>query len=316
MFHADGASLLQNGNVDVNDGGSASTNLTGVTGTYLVGQNGRGTASLTLPTGTLNFVFYMVTPSDVLFGGMDLLGTSTPTTTGEAVLQSQSSFDSTSLNGSMVVTETGQTAAGNAIALGGLISANGGTSISAAIDSNSGGTITLNANSSGSYGVASNGRATTSGIGTQFAVLYLISPNEAFVIGQDAGASAGLVEPQSAGPFSAASATSYFSFGPPLLGTPAVTDKSAFDFTGSLLSNGVANMSGKLDEGGPTTNPGGDITFAATYTIAANGRGTMTVTSQAGVPTQFILYVLSQTDIRAIPTNATDADPQVFFLRH
>lgn len=316
VFHADGASLLQNGNVDVNDGGSASTNLTGVTGTYLVGQNGRGTASLTLPTGTLNFVFYMVTPSDVLFGGMDLLGTSTPTTTGEAVLQSQSSFDSTSLNGSLVVTETGQTAAGNAIALGGLISANGGTSISAAIDSNSGGTITLNANSSGSYGVASNGRATTSGIGTQFAVLYLISPNEAFVIGQDAGASAGLVEPQSAGPFSAASATSYFSFGPPLLGTPAVTDKSAFDFTGSLLSNGVANMSGKLDEGGPTTNPGGDITFAATYTIAANGRGTMTVTSQAGVPTQFILYVLSQTDIRAIPTNATDADPQVFFLRH
>jgi hypothetical protein len=36
-----------------------------------------------------------------------------------------------------------------------------------------------------------------------------------------------------------------------------------------------------------------DQPFAATYTIAANGRGTMTVTSLAGGP--YVLYVISPT---------------------
>ena len=316
VFQADGVSLLQNGNVDVNDGGTANSYLTGVTGTFLMGQNGRGTASLTLPSGTLNFVFYMVNPSDVLFAGMDLLAPSAPTTTGEAILQTQPSFDATSLNGPMVVTEAGQASSGKSSVLGGLLSASAGTSISLASDTNSAGTVALNSNSSGSYSVASNGRATTSGIGNQVAVLYLISPNEGFVIGQDAQASAGLVESQSAGSFSAATATSYFSFGPPLIGTPSVTDKSALDFTGSLLSDGVSIMTGKLDEGGDITNPGGNIGFTGSYTIAANGRGVLNVSSAAGVPTQFVLYVLSPTDIRAIVSAATDTHPQVFFLRH
>ncbi|HEV2288638.1 MAG TPA: putative Ig domain-containing protein [Candidatus Acidoferrales bacterium] len=316
VLSADGVSLLQNGNADVNDGGTANSYLTGVTGTFLVGQNGRGTASITTPNGTLNFVFYMVSPSDVLFAGMDALAPSTPTTTGEAILQTQPSFDATSLNGSMVVTEMGQTSAGKSSVLGGLLSASGGTSVSLASDSNSAGTVALNSNSTGSYSVAPNGRAMLTGIGSQVAVLYLISPNEGFVIGQDAQASGGVVESQSAGPFNSASATSYFSFGPPLIGTPAVTDKSGLDFTGSLLSDGVSSMIGKFDEGGDILNPGGNIGFTGSYSIASNGRGILNLTSTTGVPTQFVLYILSPSDIRAIPSAATDLHPQVFFLRH
>ena len=316
VLYADGVSLFHNGNADTNDGGTANSFLSGVSGTFLVGDNGRGTASITTPSGTLDFVFYMVTPSDALFLGMDMLGPGAPSTTGEAILQTQPSFDATSFNGSMVVTETGQTSSGKSSVLGGLLTASGGTSVSLLSDTNSAGVVALGSASSGSYAVASNGRATTTGIGNQLGVVYLISPNEGFVIGQDPQASTGLVEAQSAGPFTAVIATSYFSFGPPLIGTPAVTDLTALDFTGSLLSDGVSVMTGKLDEGGDILNPGGNIGFTGSYTMAANGRGVMNVTSASGVPTQFILYAISQTDIRAIVSAATDVHPQVFFLRH
>src|SRR5487761_794094 len=227
-FNADGISLFKNGNVDTNFAGTLGTNLNGVTGTFLLAQNGRGAASLALPTpATLNFVFYMVTPSDALFIGMDPVSQTNPMTVGEALLQSQPSFDKTSLNGSSIVTASGLATSGNANVLAGLLTADGNAGISSTLDTNAGGTITSNASASGSYSVASNGRVTTSGLNNQLAVLYLIGPNQAFVIGQDSAASAGIVEPQIGAPFDATSFTSFFTFGPPLPPPSLTSDKTS-----------------------------------------------------------------------------------------
>lgn len=317
VFHADGASLFENGNADTNDAGTLGTNLSGVTGTFLLGQNGRGTATITLPSATLTFVFYMISPSDALFVGVDPLSQTNPMTTGEALLQTQPSFAPAALNASSVVTATGLGASGNSSVLAGLLSANGANGITATLDANAGGTITSAPLATGSYSVAANGRVTTSGIGNQLAVLYLVAPNQAFLIGQDPAASSGIVEAQSGGPsFSAASLISYFSFGPPLSGSPAVSDKSSNDFVGSLLADGVANLSGKLDEAAPTGIPSSNLALKATYTVAANGRGAMSVSTPSVLPAQIVFYVVSPAEIRAISAASADTHPQVFFLNH
>lgn len=318
VFHADGNSLLDTGTLDTNDGGAVASNLSGLNGTFLVAQNGRCNASLTIPSGpTLNFVCYMITPSDVFFVGLDKFDSTHPMTTGEAVLQTQSSFDAGALNGAGVVTETGQTSGGNSSALVGLLSGNGSSSISATTDSNSGGSIAPNVSANGTYSVASNGRAQTTGIGNQLAVIYFVSPNQGFVIGQDSSASLGVLEPQTfAGPYNAASFNSYFTFGPPESGSSFTGSKSTADFAGTILSDGVSSITGKLD----TTNSAGqantNLAMKGTYNIAANGRGTMAFGSPTALPSQFVFYMLSPTQLRAISAVPSDTQPMVFFLNH
>lgn len=317
VFQADGTSLFKNGNADTNDAGTLGTNLSGVTGTFLLTQNGRGNASLTLPTpATLDFVFYMVSPSDVLFMGLDPISATAPMTIGEALLQTEPSFNSASLNGSSVATATGLDTSGNASALAGLLAANGANGISSTTDTNDGGTVTSNSSASGSYSVASNGRVTTSGLGNQLAVLYLVAPNQAFVIGQDSAASSGIVEPQTGGPFSAASFTSYFTFGPPSAGSPGTSDKNSDNFVGSILADGAVNITGKLDEAGATGIPSSNLALKATYAVAANGRGTISVSSPSILPAQFALYIVSPTQVRAVSAASADTHPQVFFFNH
>lgn len=318
VFHADGNSLFDTGTLDTNDGGAVASNLSGLNGTFLVAQNGRCNASLTIPSGpTLNFVCYMITPSDVFFVGLDKFDSTHPMTTGEAVLQTQSSFDAGALNGAGVVTETGQTSGGNSSALVGLLSGNGSSSISATTDSNSGGSIAPNVSANGTYSVASNGRAQTTGIGNQLAVIYFVSPNQGFVIGQDSSASLGVLEPQTfAGPYNAASFNSYFTFGPPESGSSFTGSKSTADFAGTILSDGVSSITGKLD----TTNSAGqantNLAMKGTYNIAANGRGTMAFGSPTALPSQFVFYMLSPTQLRAISAVPSDTQPMVFFLNH
>ncbi|MGB7022394.1 MAG: putative Ig domain-containing protein [Candidatus Acidiferrales bacterium] len=317
VFNADGLSLFQNGNIDTNFAGTLGTNLNGVTGTFLLAQNGRGAASLALPTpATLNFVFYMVTPSEALFIGMDPISSTNPMTVGEALRQSQPSFDKTSLNGPSIATASGLASSGNATVLAGLLTADGNMGVSSTLDTNAGGTITSNASASGSYSVASNGRVTTGGLSNQLAVLYLIGPNQAFVIGQDSAASAGIVEPQMGAPFDATSFTSYFTFGPSVPVFSLTSDKASNNFVGSLLSDGAGTLSGKLDEAGPTGIPSSNLALKATYAIAANGRGTVSASSPPLLPQLFVLYMVSPTEVRVISSSTTDTHPQVFFFNH
>lgn len=320
VFHADGASLFDSGTFDANDGGSVSTNAAGLTGSFLAPQPqiGRCNASLVIPNGaTLNFICYMITPSDVFFVGLDKFDSTHPMTTGEAVLQTQSSFDAGALSGAGVVTETGQTSGGNSAVLVGLLSGNGSGSISANTDSNNGGSIVPNTSASGTYSVASNGRAQTTGIGNQLAVIYLISPNQGFIIGQDSAASLGVVEPQTfAGPYTAASFSSYFTFGPPESGSPLTGSKSTVNFAGTTLSDGISSISGKLDETNSAGLSNTNLAVKGSYNIAANGRGTMAFGSPNALPSQFVFYMLSPTELRAVSAVPSDTQPMIFFLNH
>lgn len=311
VFRADGVGNFSNGNVDSNDAGTLGTNITGVSGAFLVAQNGRGNASFSIPgRGTLSFVFYMIAPSDVLFMGFDLLDSSHPMMTGEAILQTQPSFDATSMNGSSIATETGQSSA-----LLARLSGNGAGTASAAINTNNGGSIG-STTASGSYVVSSNGRVTMSGLGSQLSVLYLISPNYGFLIGQNSAASSGLAEAQSAGPFNAASFTSYFSFGPPFAGSPAAGSVATNDFVGSIVSDGVSAISGTVGETTSSDALNLNLSAKGNYTVSASGSGFISWGSPTQLPSQFVFYLVSPTEIRAISAVPADTQPMVFFLNH
>ncbi len=311
VFHADGVGNFSNGNVDSNDAGTLGTNITGVSGSFLVAQNGRGNATLSIPGGaSLSFVFYMITPSDVLFMGFDPLGSSHPMMTGEAILQTQSSFDATSMNSSSIATETGQSSV-----LLAQLTGNGAGSATAAVNTNNGGSIG-STTANGSYVVSSNGRVAMSGLGSQLSVLYLISPNYGFLIGQDAAASSGLAEAQSASPFNAASFTSYFTFGPPFAGSPSAGSSTTNDFVGSIVSNGVSAISGTIGETTASDALNLNLSTEGSYTVNSNGSGFISFGSPTQLPSQFVFYLVSPTEIRAISAVPSDTQPMVFFLNH
>ena len=320
VFQANGAGLFENGNADTNDAGVVATNVTGVSGSFLLTpnplQNGRGNASISIPNGpTLSFIFYMITPSDILFLGFDPLSASNPMTTGEAIVQTQASFDAGSLMGSSIVTTTGQDTAGESSVLLAQLSANGVSTISAAINGNDGGSIT-STTVAGTYSVASNGRVSTNGLGSQLAVLYLVSPNQGFAIGQDSAASSGLAEAQAAGPFTAASFNSYFCFGPPLTGSPGTGAAPTNSFVGSVVSDGVSTISGTIGEMTGADIANLDLATKGTYTVNSNGGGFISFGSPPQLPSQFVFYIVSPMEIRAISAVPSDTEPSLFFLNH
>lgn len=315
VFQADGVGTFNNGNLDSNDAGTLGTNVTGVSGTFLVAQNGRGNASFSIPgAAQLSFVFYMVTPSDVLFMGFDPLNSSHPMMTGEAILQTQPSFDATSMNAASIATATGQDASKKSSVLLAQITGNGGTA-GAAINTNDGGSIG-STSASGTYAVASNGRVAMSGLGNQLSVVYLISPNYGFLIGQDSAASSGLVEPQAAGPFTAASFTSYFNFGPPLSGSFDAGSSATNDFVGSIVSDGISAISGTIGETTGSDALNLNLSTKGSYTVSSSGSGFISFGSPTQLPSQFVFYLVSPTEIRAISAVPSDTQPMVFFLNH
>lgn len=315
VIQADGAGLLKNGNADTNDAGTIGTNISGVTGAFLVAQNGRGNASISIPgLSTLNFITYMITPSDVLFMGFDPLDASHPMTTGEAILQTQPTFDATSMNGVSIATATGQDAAKSSVLLAQL-TGDGAGNISAAVHGNDGGSITATS-ANGTYSVASNGRVSISGLGNQMAAIYLISPRFGFLIGQDSAASSGLAEAQTPGPFTAGSFDSYFSFGIPSTGSPWAGGSGTNDFVGSLVSDGVSSISGKVNETTGSDALNLVLSASATYTVTSTGSGSISFGSPAQLPSQFVFYLVSPTQIRAISSVPSDTQPMVFFLNH
>src|SRR4029077_17787552 len=70
-------------------------------------------------------------------------------------------------------------------------------------------------------GVAPNGRAVLSNGATESAVVYLVSPNEGFIMSATGSATVGFFQPQAAGPFSEASINGRYFFGsvPPSVGS-------------------------------------------------------------------------------------------------
>lgn len=180
---ADGFGGISAGVTDENDAGTVSQNGA-FTGIYNVSANGRGTATLTFPSGNSNFAFYMVSSERVLFVQVD----SFAVTIGALDAQQGGPFSTASVSGNFGFLVTGETSNG-ATSISGQLAADGGGSLTATEDINEAGTLSAGVPLDGTYAISSNGRGTLTITGTGVVTtelrLYIISSSRANIVGVD-----------------------------------------------------------------------------------------------------------------------------------
>jgi hypothetical protein len=260
---------ITGGNFDLNDNGALFTGT--VTGSYTAPDaNGRTVLTTTVPgLGTFTSVAYIVSANEFFFLTLD------PTTTnilfagrGEREFN-PNSFDLTSLKGPDVVTASGTSSGGTSaivgVATASIVSNVGNISITS--DSDDGGNLNLGRTQNGTYTVAQNGRTVLTGFSPRGVVAYLIRPDRAFLIGQDAGNPPfGEIEPQIGAPFSASPLANNLFFG-----QNELVPNGTSDFTGVA----VLAPSNTLNITDDESHSGGDLKYGQTimlsYTVDSAG---------------------------------------------
>jgi hypothetical protein len=321
-FTSDGAGNLTNEAGDINAHGTVGSAIF-TSSIYTVSDttNGRGTMTMTYSFAgtayTLNFVFYIVNSSKVFAMETDPLMGSTPLLSG-VVLQQQTplgGFSNASLQGSMIISLTGQSFCSNGFSLSpnvivGSLAAVGNGALTLTFDENCGGMASSDIGLPGTYSVANNGRTSiTVGNG---AIAYLVNQNQAFLIGNDGSVLFGFGEPQAAGPLANTSVSGGYAGLATNPATPGVTM-----FSGEFTADG-ASPTGNLTGTEDIDNAAGRISgvrFTASYSISSSptsGRGAVTMVSHSGP--NGVAYVISSSKFVILPLN--DPNPSVWLFEH
>ena len=139
----------------------------------------------------------------------------------------------------------------------------------------------------GSFTSSANGRAIllqNTDHGFRNFTAYVVSPQKMYlVLTNDPHSASGIAELQQ-GSFSAASISGDYSF------SAAQTGQSNLTFVGQMVADSKGNLSGLEDLSQPGKSNSAPV--SGTYTVSANGQGSITLASPSSVP-GFIFYVVS-----------------------
>jgi hypothetical protein len=280
-FNADGAGAISSGIADQNVAGT--TNNPPVTGSYTApsGSNGRATMKLIASgASTLNLSVYAVSATELMV--MTTNGfASDGLVSGVILSQKSTSFTNSSLDAAAVYHQLGVNPSlpTESFAEIGLLSPDGNGNLSATYDKQVGRSVPAPAQTfAATYSVLTGGRVAISGwygdISSPLRILYLVDKNKAFFLENGSGAGFGFVEAQSAPPsggFSNASFSGTLSAAtaaPSVSGNLSGVGLAALDGTGGFSeSTNLSSMSGLLV----------DQITSGTYSIDANGRGTVAI---------------------------------------
>jgi hypothetical protein len=263
---------------------------------------GRGTASIQTTLGNLTFAYYIVSATRAFF--ISTNSGATPAVSGTISTQQPpvGGFVSGAFLGDYSFLISGSSPSGG-IGDAGRFHADGVSAISAGVlDENNDGQVTPSGGLafSGAFTpVDAFGRGTITLSTTPVAtfVFYLISPQSAVMQETDSGiASNGSIQAQSGGPFSNASLKSHFALN--MTGTGLGKNGGRFDLIGDLAFDGAGNITGAefTNDQSSVIIPG-SAGLTGTYSLAANGRGTMTLMLGGGTTLQFAIYVPDSTTI-------------------
>jgi hypothetical protein len=179
---SDGAGNVTAGSEDFNDAGSITTNI-GLTGSYSLAANGRGTLTINTTSGNFTFVVYPST------GGVLVLETDIRFLTTGTALQQTGTFSAASLQGTYGFNFTGATPNGEIDSIA-QFTADGASRVNGIIDVNNMGGITFGQPLSGNFTVAASGRTTMAlqtPLGTQNLVVYVVNGSRALFVELDSG---------------------------------------------------------------------------------------------------------------------------------
>ena len=291
------AGSLSNVNLDTDDAGVLGTNIQGLSGSYSVASTGRGTMST---SGGQNFVVYIISASRFIAMASDPLDTTHPLQSGQFELQA-GTFNNSALNAPAVLGLTSfdntMSAPGAAV---GVLAPDGAGNATQVLDINLGGTYTPMQSSALTYSVSANGRVTVSGT-AQPPVFYLSGANSGFVVGTDAAATFGTLEPQTGGPFSNTSLSGTYAYG-----TEGAAVGSRLTAVGSANFDGMQNVSGNEDQSSPAGLVPNIAVDNAQYLFSSSsspaGRGTLDTSNNVNPS---VAYIVSPTKLIYINPPAT-----------
>ena len=305
-FQADGTGHLFNGVEDFNGGTGVTSNLV-FSGSYVIGLDGRGTATLT--TGdTLKFV--LTASGNAVILQFDNFAAAW----GNVSPQDPGAFQNP--QGNFAFQLSGLDTSGGPIAEVGRFAADGAGHISnGQEDTNDSGAVS-NGTFTGSYtSPLSSGRGTATlhnsdGTTSQFSY-YIVTGNQINLVSLDfVPAFLGVAQLQNNQTFSNASVTGFYVF-----------SENGFTTQGLYSAAGVffANGSGTLSQGRQDINENGTVTenqtTSGTYSVAASGRGTATIDT---FPYVFYMVSPSQAyfmniDANAVLTRTIQSQPAIQF---
>jgi hypothetical protein len=191
-------------------------------------------------------------------------------------------------------------------AIAGLFAADGNGAFTRTYDENCGGTSNSVSNQTGAYSVASNGRTCIT-TPTTDTVAYVVSSNQAFILGTDSSVFFGSGEPQAAGPLSNSSVMgTYAGFNSTMATFGAGTFSGEFTADGATPTGNVTGIQDVSNLSGPNSG----VALNATYSVSpspTNGRGTMSVTSPSAGSA--ILYVVAAS--KFVVLSLSDPSPAI-----
>jgi hypothetical protein len=294
----DGAGNITSGEEDFSDLNVFPGLTLSLTGTYLVGVDGRGVMTLTTSPQNPNvgsdgvqiISFTMASPQHLVIAELD----KTASASGQLDLQTSNNFTLGSVAGPYAFgfsgLDTSQLPGATfPLSMGGVLSADGqGNFTSGSEDINDlmgSGTVTTSIATSGSYSSPDSFGRGTAQLGSSTFVYYVVNSDTLRFLETDAHAiTTGPVLAQGPGSFSNTWLSGNFAF-------TTVGNNSS----GALVAGGLfaADGNGNLNSAAVDVNNAGVVTQgtpSGTYSVAANGRGTLTFNSGTGGVSQFAIY--------------------------
>jgi len=307
-FSANGSGTIS-GTDDNDDAGVIESAQTLTSSDFTVASTGRATATIASNGINQNYVFYVVSSSEMLMMAIDSTLTPPVILAGQA-LQQSGTFTDASLDGASVIELQSLTNTGAEPAVTAGVISTTGTSKPATYtitaDQNQGGTMdTLT--EAGIFSVSSKGRATlipTGGGDTR--VFYLIAQNQAFAVGTNMGVDYGMLSPQTSASFTIASLSGTY-----LGGSQPPVSASVNEEADNLDSNGAGSLTGTADKNSTAGTQSG--TFSGTYSVSSGGPNGRLIVSQSDIPVLY-LYMISTSQFVALPVSSSqipNPDPKL-----
>ena len=276
-FQANGSGNITGGTADINSGNGIFTNQA-LSGTYNVHNNGQGSLGLTTNAGVFDLDFVLVSNQRALVIRFD----NNSTASGTIDLQNSAAFSLSSLAGTFALTLSGVDANGNGHTevSGGVFSVDASGNLNSGVqDTNDNGVITSNialTPAAAAMSSPTNGRGTlaiSAGGNTRHFVYYVADANHLKLVETD-------LSPALAGDAFRQSGTAISgSFAFTVAG---ISTGGVFVAGGIISTDGAGNV---LNTSTEDENNGGTVTqnvaLTGTYSVAANGRGTLSLNSGA-----------------------------------
>lgn len=281
------------GNLDINDGASLH-NYPGMTATYSVGANSRGTMTITVPAlGTFSYALYVVSQDRFFLQSIDPVTGSAPFLAGEVIKQSGGPFSNASLNGTSVFDLVGRPGPNQAKVSIGLLTGNGSGNITGVADINNNNVISANTSYTATYTIDSAGRGTLASSTLPGMIFYMVRPGAALLMeAPGSSVQTGSFEPQSPLPYSDALLIGQFANGtsmpPPYANNAAVTGAVTWSVPGIDTYTDDINST----VGGLVTSPGsGKTSVASNGRVIVSGTGGGTAYQYMISPVKYVLIL-------------------------